>query len=108
MAVSIAKVDESRKLEELTATVEYLKGEVARLEEENARLAALSAEPLRQAEEILVKHGRSLSHKEIKELLLKEGVSKPVIDHIVAQVNNVLKKVKSASALSWDVEKLNK
>lgn len=93
--------------EELVALVEYLKGEVERLEEENTRLTALAAEPLRKAEEILIKNGRNLSHKEIKELLHKEGVSEPVIEHVVSQVNNVLKKVKRGSSLSWDTEKIS-
>lgn len=90
--------------EDLEALIEYLKGENERLEEENARLSAIAAEPLKQAEDILVAHGRSLSHDEIRKVLAKANVADTVIEHVISQVVHVLKKVKKGSVLAWAAE----
>jgi hypothetical protein len=97
-----------KTIEDLEALVEYLKGEVERLEEENARLSAIAAEPLRKAEEVLVAHGRSLSHNEIRKVLADAQLPEPIIEHVVSQVVHVLKKVKKGSVLSWAAEEVKR
>ncbi|MDJ0841411.1 MAG: hypothetical protein QNK37_33190 [Acidobacteriota bacterium] len=92
---------ENMSKKDLIALASYLKEEVSRLEEENARLSVIAAEPLQKAEEILIEKGRSLAHKEIRELLTKSGVAEPVVEHVISQVGHVLKKVKKGSVLDW-------
>jgi hypothetical protein len=57
---------------------------------------------LKKAEEILIREGRSLSHDEIRALLQSEGVSEPVVQHVVSRVQQILKKVKSGTVLPWE------
>lgn len=57
---------------------------------------------LKKAEEILIREGRSLSHDEIRGLLQSEGVSEPVVQHVVSRVQQILKKVKSGTVLPWE------
>jgi hypothetical protein len=95
-------------IRELAETIAELKAELKQLRQQNDELRAggpLNNQELRKAEDILVNKGKSLTHDEIRKLLKAEGLSEPVIEHVVSQVVTVLKKVKSGAVFSWDKTK---
>lgn len=57
---------------------------------------------LNRAEELLISSGKSMTHDEIRSMLQREGVSQPVIEHVVSGVVPRLTKVKSGTTISWE------
>jgi DNA-binding transcriptional regulator YiaG len=62
----------------------------------------IDADELNRAEELLISSGKSMTHDEIRAMLQREGVSQPVVEHVVSGVIPRLVKVKSGTTISWE------
>lgn len=68
-----------------------------------AQTEKIDTAELNRAEELLISSGKSMTHDEIRQMLQREGVSQPVVEHVISGgVIPDLKKVKSGTTISWE------